>query len=153
MNPAQFAPHEDLATYPQTLPADLELLSRTFLRPEHHASQDAPFSGRPIAAFVPTVADMYPNGIVQDIQAQKGTFVEVKGYDQQMEGRSRPTFFRGVATVVTKLFNAVQVSFPVRLYSIGLYTFCTLGIDAFDHSRLVHTLAKRISNKHLSYVE
>jgi pantoate--beta-alanine ligase len=52
---------------------------------------------------------MYPSGISQDVGEQKGTFIEVKGYGQQMEGRSRPTFFRGVATVVTKLFNAVEV--------------------------------------------
>ncbi len=52
---------------------------------------------------------MYPSGITQDFGLQKGTFVEVKGYDHQMEGKSRPTFFRGVATVVTKLFNIVQV--------------------------------------------
>jgi pantoate--beta-alanine ligase len=52
---------------------------------------------------------MYPSGINQDVSQQKGTFVEVKGYGEQMEGRSRPAFFRGVATVVTKLFNIVQV--------------------------------------------
>jgi pantothenate synthetase len=54
-----------------------------------------------------------PSGIVQNVAEQKGTFVEVKGYGHQMEGVSRPTFFRGVATVVTKLFNIIQVSpFP-----------------------------------------
>jgi len=63
--------------------------------------------------FLPSVADMYPSGIVQDAKEQKGTFVEVKGYGHQMEGKSRPTFFRGVATVVTKLFNVVQ---PNRAY-------------------------------------
>jgi pantoate--beta-alanine ligase len=52
---------------------------------------------------------MYPSGISQDVSQQKGTFVEVKGYGEQMEGGSRPTFFRGVATVVTKLFNIIQV--------------------------------------------
>lgn len=49
--------------------------------------------------FLPSVSDMYPSGIVQDVNGQKGTFVEVKGYSHQMEGKSRPTFFRGVATV------------------------------------------------------
>jgi pantoate--beta-alanine ligase len=39
---------------------------------------------------------MYPSGVTQDAPAQEGTFVEVKGYSHQMEGRSRPTFFRGV---------------------------------------------------------
>ena len=102
VNPAQFAPHEDLSTYPRTLPRDLELLSALTV--------DTPSGPRSAAAvFVPTVHEMYPGGIVQDVGAQKGTFVEVKGYGHQMEGRTRPTFFRGVATVVTKLFNVIEV--------------------------------------------
>jgi pantoate--beta-alanine ligase len=59
--------------------------------------------------FLPSVRDMYPSGITQDVSAQRGTFVEVKGYRHQMKGKSRPLFFRGVATVVLKLFNAVEV--------------------------------------------
>ncbi|KAJ8474445.1 hypothetical protein ONZ51_g7216 [Trametes cubensis] len=106
VNPAQFAPHEDLATYPRTLPRDLELLSQM--------SVTVPEGVRtPAAVFVPTVSEMYPSGITQNTQEQKGTFVEVKGYSHQMEGRTRPTFFRGVATVVTKLFNAIE---PTRAY-------------------------------------
>lgn len=109
VNPAQFAPHEDLATYPRSLPQDLEILSA-----QSYEASD-PTSGSvfrtPSAVFVPTVAEMYPSGISQDTAVQKGTFVDVKGYSHQMEGSSRPTFFRGVATVVTKLFNAVQVNF------------------------------------------
>jgi len=58
---------------------------------------------------LPTVKEMYPSGIVQNVDAQKGTFIDVKGYGHQMEGQSRPTFFRGVATIVTKLFNAIEV--------------------------------------------
>ncbi|KAI0047933.1 Pantoate-beta-alanine ligase [Auriscalpium vulgare] len=104
VNPAQFAPHEDLATYPRTLPTDLEQLSR-LAHPAPHRT--------PSAVFVPAVSDMYPSGITQDVANQKGTFVEVKGYGEQMEGRSRPTFFRGVATVVTKLFNIIQ---PTNAY-------------------------------------
>ncbi|KAG1881075.1 Nucleotidylyl transferase [Suillus subluteus] len=65
------------------------------------------------AVFLPSVQDMYPSGISQDVSAQKGAFVEMKGYGHQMEGASRPTFFRGVVTVVTKLFNAVQ---PTNAY-------------------------------------
>ncbi|KAH9852602.1 Pantoate-beta-alanine ligase [Lenzites betulinus] len=107
VNPAQFAPHEDLATYPRTLPRDLELLSALSL-----AAPDGT-ARTPNAVFVPTVHEMYPSGISQDTQEQKGTFVEVKGYGHQMEGRTRPTFFRGVATVVTKLFNAIE---PTRTY-------------------------------------
>ncbi|KAI0730767.1 Pantoate-beta-alanine ligase [Earliella scabrosa] len=102
VNPAQFAPHEDLATYPRTLPRDIELLA------------DVEVAGRTAAAvFVPTVDEMYPSGITQSVDEQKGTFVEVKGYGHQMEGRTRPTFFRGVATVVTKLFNVIE---PTRTY-------------------------------------
>ena len=104
VNPAQFAPHEDLATYPRTLPHDLSLLSTL-----EYQLADANSSRTPSAVFVPSAKDMYPSGISQDVAEQKGTFVEVKGYGEQMEGRSRPTFFRGVATVVTKLFNIIQV--------------------------------------------
>ena len=102
VNPAQFAPHEDLATYPRTLPRDLELLTAI--------SVDTPLGPRSASAvFVPTVQEMYPGGITQSVAEQKGTFVEVKGYSHQMEGKTRPTFFRGVATVVLKLFNVIEV--------------------------------------------
>jgi len=107
VNPAQFAPHEDLATYPRTLPRDLELLTAQQVTVGEAVRKAS-------AVFLPQVQDMYPSGISQDISAQKGTFVEVKGYGHQMEGASRPTFFRGVATVVTKLFNAVQVRCSLR---------------------------------------
>ncbi|KAL1941218.1 hypothetical protein VTO73DRAFT_7430 [Trametes versicolor] len=107
VNPAQFAPHEDLATYPRTLPRDLELLSALSVPGPDGAART------PSAVFVPTVGEMYPSGISQNTQEQKGTFVEVMGYGHQMEGRTRPTFFRGVATVVTKLFNAIE---PTRTY-------------------------------------
>ncbi|KAI6006725.1 Pantoate-beta-alanine ligase [Pisolithus orientalis] len=106
VNPAQFAPHEDLATYPRTLPRDLELLAAQ----ELHVTNTV---RKPSAVFLPGVRDMYPSGISQDVESQNGTFVEVKGYSHQMEGKSRPTFFRGVATVVTKLFNLVQ---PTNAY-------------------------------------
>ncbi|KAH9169896.1 Pantoate-beta-alanine ligase [Lactarius sanguifluus] len=108
VNPAQFAPHEDLVTYPRTLPHDLSLLSTLEYQPIGSSS-----SRTPSAVFVPSVKDMYPSGISQDVTQQKGTFVEVKGYGEQMEGRSRPAFFRGVATVVTKLFNIIQ---PTNAY-------------------------------------
>ncbi|KAI0923397.1 hypothetical protein AcV5_008959 [Taiwanofungus camphoratus] len=121
VNPAQFAPHEDLATYPRTLPHDVELLSSVSVSIPYTASDMAssvvPSSKsvvrQPSAIFLPSVSEMYPTGISQDVSVQKGTFVEVKGYGHQMEGRTRPTFFRGVATVVTKLFNVVE---PTRTY-------------------------------------
>jgi pantoate--beta-alanine ligase len=112
VNPAQFAPHEDLATYPRTLPRDLEILEAQSVSVRSVHSSD-PSIRKPSAVFLPSVQEMYPSGINQDPAAQKGTFIEVKGYGDQMEGKSRPTFFRGVATVVTKLFNAIEVHFPV----------------------------------------
>ncbi|KAL7749120.1 pantoate-beta-alanine ligase [Sorochytrium milnesiophthora] len=93
VNPAQFAPHEDLSKYPRTLGNDLALLaSRTPCR----------------AVFVPTSEMLYPAGIPLDVREQRGAFVEVLGKSHQMEGQVRPHFFRGVATVVSKLFNIVQ---------------------------------------------
>ncbi|THH15232.1 hypothetical protein EW146_g5212 [Bondarzewia mesenterica] len=104
VNPAQFAPHEDLATYPRTLPHDLAMLSSV----SHSvpvSNTDLPSALRtPSALFLPSVKEMYPSGISQDISNQTGTFVEVKGYGEQMEGKSRPTFFRGVATVPTNAY-------------------------------------------------
>ncbi|TFK64093.1 Pantoate-beta-alanine ligase [Pluteus cervinus] len=119
VNPAQFAPHEDLATYPRTLPRDLELLTAQSLDVTLPGLWSSiPGAGGVVtrkasAVFVPNVQEMYPSGIVQDVSNQKGTFVEVKGYGDQMEGKSRPTFFRGVATVVTKLFNVIE---PTNTY-------------------------------------
>jgi len=111
VNPAQFAPHEDLATYPRTLPHDIQVLSSLTFRGPQDGQNSAERS--PSAVFLPSVREMYPSGISQDTSEQKGTFVEVKGYGHQMEGSRRPTFFRGVATVVTKLFNVIE---PTRTY-------------------------------------
>ncbi|OZJ04023.1 hypothetical protein BZG36_03769 [Bifiguratus adelaidae] len=95
VNPAQFAPHEDLARYPRTLPDDLKAL------------EDLGKSAVS-AVLVPQVHDMYPLGITLEVDKQRGAFVEVKGFSLQMEGITRPHFFRGVATVVSKLFNIFQ---------------------------------------------
>ena len=84
VNPTQFGPNEDLATYPRDEENDLALLEQ--------AGCDA--------VFLPTVADIYRPG------AQ--TVVEVTGLSRMLMGRLRPGHFRGVATVVTKLFNIVQ---------------------------------------------
>ncbi|KAI8384620.1 pantoate/beta-alanine ligase [Radiomyces spectabilis] len=100
VNPAQFAPNEDLASYPRTLQSDLDQLAA--LGP-HVAS----------AVLVPQVQEMYPTGIELDVSKQKGAFVEVKGLSHQLEGITRPHFFRGVATVVTKFLNIVQ---PEHVY-------------------------------------
>ncbi|SCU84347.1 LADA_0D01200g1_1 [Lachancea dasiensis] len=91
VNPSQFAPSEDLDKYPRTLQADLALLEK--------AGVDL--------CFVPNAAEMYPQGIPLEVEAQKGPFVTVIGVSEQLEGRTRPNFFRGVATIVTKLLNVV----------------------------------------------
>ncbi|KAJ1963306.1 pantoate-beta-alanine ligase [Dispira parvispora] len=100
VNPAQFAPHEDLAQYPRTLTQDVQRLS----------AASGENDGKPLADVVlaPAVAEMYPSGITVQKEQQQGAFVEVVGLSHQMEGVTRPHFFRGVATVVTKLFNIVQ---------------------------------------------
>lgn len=84
VNPTQFGPGEDLASYPRDEENDLALLEG--------AGCDA--------VFLPTVDDLYRPG------AQ--TVVEVTGLSRMLMGRLRPGHFRGVATVVTKLFNIVQ---------------------------------------------
>ncbi|KAF9946544.1 pantothenate synthase [Mortierella alpina] len=98
VNPAQFAPHEDLDQYPRTFDTDYASLLAC---------------GACSAILLPKVSEMYPSGITLDRSQQRGTFVEVQGLSHQMEGIPRPHFFRGVATVVTKLFNIVQ---PDRAY-------------------------------------
>ena len=51
---------------------------------------------------------MYPQGIPLDVEKQRGPFVSILGLSEKLEGKTRPNFFRGVATVVTKLFNIVM---------------------------------------------
>lgn len=86
VNPTQFAPHEDLSRYPRTWDADVSQLTA-------HGTA---------AIFAPTASQMYPP------TAPFRTFVTPKGVDEGTpEGAARPGFFRGVATVVLKLLNAV----------------------------------------------
>lgn len=99
VNPAQFAPGEDLDSYPRDLEHDLEELAKLPKEID--------------AIFLPSVDEMYPLGIPLDVSKQIGTFVEVKGLSEKLEGKTRPNFFRGVATVVLKLFNIVN---PNRVY-------------------------------------
>nr|AEY62506.1 probalbe pantoate-beta-alanine ligase [Ustilago xerochloae] len=107
VNPAQFAPTEDLASYPRTLESDIQKLATV-------TDQTSSVRQRKVdVVFAPSVREMYPNGFTQIVADQIGAFVEVKGLSHQMEGGSRPTFFRGVATVVTKLFHIIQ---PDRTY-------------------------------------
>jgi pantoate--beta-alanine ligase len=110
VNPAQFAPHEDLATYPRTLESDMRLLSACSIMAPGSTSSSTPRI--PSAVFLPTTAELYPSGISHS--EQLGTYVlPPPSLSSQMEGKSRPTFFRGVATVVTKLLNSVL---PTRVY-------------------------------------
>jgi pantoate--beta-alanine ligase len=83
VNPTQFAPHEDLAKYPRDLPRDTQLC--------REAGADI--------LFVPSDRDIYPPGY--------STYVAEEKLSRVMEGASRPTHFRGVTTVVAKLFNIV----------------------------------------------
>ena len=89
VNPSQFAPTEDLAAYPRDLDRDLSLL-------EDEGAD---------LVFVPDAAEMYPQGYDTWIDAEKLT--------QRLEGASRPTHFRGVATIVAKLFNIVRPQIAV----------------------------------------
>lgn len=89
VNPAQFAAHEDLGTYPRREAGDAALLAG--------AGCDL--------LFAPTVAEMYPDGFV--------TAVSVGGPSQGLETDFRPHFFGGVAVVVAKLLNQVQADVAV----------------------------------------
>ncbi len=86
VNPMQFERADDLANYPRTLEDDLSKLN----------GEGVEF------VFTPTPEVMYPEGL------DKQTSVEVPGLSTMLEGASRPGHFRGVATIVTKLFNIVQ---------------------------------------------
>ena len=84
VNPTQFGPGEDLESYPRDIDRDLSLLE--------HLGVDL--------VWLPTPEVMYP--------ANYQTWVEVSDVTQPLEGRYRPGHFRGVTTVVSKLFNAVR---------------------------------------------
>lgn len=104
VNPSQFSPTEDLDQYPRNLEGDVAKILECAKETNPEISEDS------LAVFAPTVAEMYPSGIDLDISKQKGTFVDVLGCSNFLEGAIRPHFFRGVATVVTKLLNAVQAN-------------------------------------------
>ena len=84
VNPTQFGPNEDYARYPRTFEADCAL---------------AQAEGADVI-FAPAVEELYPDGA--------STFVDVEALSSRLDGRSRPGHFRGVATVVTKLFVAAE---------------------------------------------
>ncbi|MCX7620911.1 MAG: pantoate--beta-alanine ligase [Acidimicrobiales bacterium] len=89
VNPLQFAPEEDLASYPRDLPRDLQACEAVGVD----------------VVFAPPVEEMYPEPTL--------TTVSVAELSERMEGAARPTHFAGVATVVAKLFN---ITGPCRAY-------------------------------------
>jgi len=89
VNPTQFGPREDFGAYPRDLNRDLELLRE----------------GGVDIVFVPSDDQMY--------SAEFSTWVDVEKVSERLEGASRPGHFRGVATVVAKLFNIIQ---PTKAY-------------------------------------
>jgi pantoate--beta-alanine ligase len=84
VNPTQFGPKEDFARYPRNLESDSKMLDR------EHVD----------VIFAPSVNDMYPAGAV--------TWVTVEGMSERLCGKSRPGHFRGVTTVVAKLFHIIE---------------------------------------------
>jgi len=84
VNPLQFGPTEDLAKYPRTFERDRALLEQ----------EDVDF------LFAPSVEELYPGKAI--------TYVTVEGLSEKLCGRSRPGHFRGVTTVVAKLFHIVE---------------------------------------------
>lgn len=107
VNPAQFAPHEDLATYPRTLEADLQQLHNLNAQLDLQ-DPTGTVLGRIAGVFHPEPSILYPRGIPLDTTQQRGAFVSVEPLSKKLEGVTRPHFFRGVATVCSKLFNIVQ---------------------------------------------
>lgn len=83
VNPIQFGPHEDFGTYPRTLEQDCAQL-------DHEGVQ---------FVFAPAVEEMYPAGAA--------TYVHVEGLSEKLDGQSRPGHFKGVTTVVAKLFHII----------------------------------------------
>lgn len=84
VNPAQFGPAEDLARYPRPFERDCELLENEGIA----------------MLFAPSAEEMYPKG--------DATWVDVEGLSNKLDGRSRPGHFRGVTTVVSKLFHIIE---------------------------------------------
>ena len=89
VNPLQFGPTEDLALYPRNFERDRDLLEKEGVD----------------LIFAPTVPEMYPTPAI--------TYVDVEGLSERLDGQSRPGHFRGVSTVVAKLFHIVEPDIAV----------------------------------------
>jgi pantoate--beta-alanine ligase len=109
VNPTQFAPGEDLAKYPRNLARDKRLCAQ--------AGADV--------VFAPSDAEMYPAGY--------STYVVEEALSRSMEGASRPTHFRGVTTVVAKLFHIVQPRAAV------------FGAKDFQQAALMEKMARELN--------
>jgi len=109
VNPTQFAPTEDLAKYPRDLARDRKLCA--------DAGVDV--------LFIPPDSEMYPIGF--------STFVVEEKLARVMEGASRPTHFRGVATIVAKLFNIV------------LPTVAVFGAKDFQQAAIVQRFVRALN--------
>jgi pantoate--beta-alanine ligase len=88
VNPTQFGPKEDLAKYPRPFDRDCRLLEREGVE----------------ILFAPAVEEIYP----KSNSNAEGTWVVVEGLSEKLDGRSRPGHFRGVTTIVSKLFHIVE---------------------------------------------
>src|SRR5271169_1090102 len=84
VNPTQFGPTEDLSKYPRQFDRDCQLLEKEGVE----------------ILFAPAVEEIYPQGAV--------TWVVVEGLSEKLDGRSRPGHFRGVTTIVAKLFHIIE---------------------------------------------
>jgi pantoate--beta-alanine ligase len=84
VNPTQFAPNEDFKAYPRDIDRDLAMLDTV----------------KTDIVFIPSAEEIYPGGY--------NSWVDLEGITSTLEGRSRPTHFRGVTTVCNKLFNIVR---------------------------------------------
>ena len=103
VNPTQFGQNEDLGSYPRTLGKDLEKINA--LRKEFERNDQM---GQITTVFRPNSEEMYPILPPTSEIDGDGSFVSIRPLDRILEGRSRPVFFRGVATVCMKLFNIMQ---------------------------------------------
>lgn len=111
VNPMQFGANEDLDSYPRTLNEDKQGLAEL---------------GTDIV-FTPSVETIYPNGLGEQ------SFVDVPGVSMGYCGGSRPGHFKGVATVVTKLFNLVQPD------------FACFGEKDFQQLQVIKTMTRDLS--------
>lgn len=111
VNPLQFGPDEDLDAYPRTIESDSQKLDALGVD----------------VLFLPKSVDIYPRGLEQQ------TFVEVPGISYMICGASRPGHFRGVATIVCKLFNMVQ---PNKAY---------FGEKDFQQLQVIRAMVKDLS--------